>query len=158
MSVALSWCKEHFIKCNDRANLVKSWLPAQYDGPRSWLDQLVYDRALMLVCLVYAQCFMLVSDIRRRVEQRRRKSCSIKQSPRTNAKNYTRNRFGVYTRCKMICCKQEILTWTKTEKRLRHVCPFVLCKFRDAKFLVPRDKTNQATTPAMSNEDGNERS
>lgn len=47
--VALSWFKDHFIKCNDRAALVKTWLPAQYDGPKSWLDQLVYDRALVLV-------------------------------------------------------------------------------------------------------------
>ncbi|KAG6915940.1 hypothetical protein DXG01_009206 [Tephrocybe rancida] len=46
---ALSWFKEHFIKCNDRAALVKTWLPARYDGPKSWLDQLVYDRALVLV-------------------------------------------------------------------------------------------------------------
>lgn len=45
---ALLWFKEHFIKCNDRAALVKTWLPAQYDGPKSWLDQLVYDRALLL--------------------------------------------------------------------------------------------------------------
>lgn len=46
---ALSWFKDHFIKCNERAALVKTWLPAQYDGPKSWLDQLVYDRALLLV-------------------------------------------------------------------------------------------------------------
>ena len=46
---ALGWFKEHFIKCNDRAELVKTWLPATYDGPKAWLDQLVYDRALMLV-------------------------------------------------------------------------------------------------------------
>ncbi|TEB32743.1 other/ULK/ULK protein kinase [Coprinellus micaceus] len=45
---ALSWFKDHFIKCNDRAELVKTWLPAQYDGPKAWLDQMVYDRALML--------------------------------------------------------------------------------------------------------------
>ncbi|KAG2006923.1 CAMK/CAMKL/GIN4 protein kinase, variant 2 [Coprinopsis cinerea AmutBmut pab1-1] len=45
---AFSWFKDHFIKCNDRAELVKTWLPAQYDGPKAWLDQLVYDRALML--------------------------------------------------------------------------------------------------------------
>ncbi|KAH6903283.1 other/ULK/ULK protein kinase [Coprinopsis sp. MPI-PUGE-AT-0042] len=45
---AFVWFKEHFIKCNDRAELVKTWLPAQYDGPKAWLDQLVYDRALML--------------------------------------------------------------------------------------------------------------
>ncbi|KAL0945932.1 hypothetical protein HGRIS_012213 [Hohenbuehelia grisea] len=45
---ALTWFKEHFIKCNDRAALVRTWLPAQYDGPKTWLDQLVYDRALVL--------------------------------------------------------------------------------------------------------------
>ncbi|KAG7095997.1 hypothetical protein E1B28_006679 [Marasmius oreades] len=45
---ALRWFKEHFLKCNERAALVKTWLPAQYDGPKSWLDQLVYDRALLL--------------------------------------------------------------------------------------------------------------
>ncbi|KAF5325138.1 hypothetical protein D9619_009962 [Psilocybe cf. subviscida] len=45
---ALNWFREHFIKCNDRAALVKTWLPVTYDGPKSWLDQLVYDRALVL--------------------------------------------------------------------------------------------------------------
>ncbi|KAI0356963.1 Pkinase-domain-containing protein [Trametes cingulata] len=45
---ALAWFKEHFIKCHDRAALVKTWLPAQYTGPPTFLDQLVYDRALML--------------------------------------------------------------------------------------------------------------
>ena len=47
--VALSWYKDHFIKCHDRAALVKTWLPAQYEGPPTFLDQLVYDRALLLV-------------------------------------------------------------------------------------------------------------
>jgi serine/threonine-protein kinase ULK/ATG1 len=47
--IALNWFKEHFMKYNDRAALVKTWLPAQYDGPKAWLDQLVYDRALVLV-------------------------------------------------------------------------------------------------------------
>ncbi|RPD61722.1 kinase-like protein [Lentinus tigrinus ALCF2SS1-7] len=45
---ALSWFKDHFIKCHDRAALVKTWLPAQYTGPPTFLDQLVYDRALQL--------------------------------------------------------------------------------------------------------------
>ncbi|KAF7319635.1 Other ulk ulk protein kinase [Mycena chlorophos] len=45
---ALSWFTDQFQKCYDRATLVKSWLPATYDGPKSWLDQLVYDRALVL--------------------------------------------------------------------------------------------------------------
>jgi hypothetical protein len=46
---ALSWFKERFVKCSERAVLVKTWLPAQYDGPKIYLDQLVYDRALVLV-------------------------------------------------------------------------------------------------------------
>ncbi|KAF9042747.1 kinase-like protein [Hymenopellis radicata] len=45
---ALSWFKDHFLKCNERAMLVKTWLPAKYEGPRAFLDQLVYDRALVL--------------------------------------------------------------------------------------------------------------
>ncbi|KAF8208072.1 kinase-like domain-containing protein [Mycena galopus ATCC 62051] len=45
---AQTWFTGQFVKCYDRATLVKTWLPAQYDGPKSWLDQLVYDRALVL--------------------------------------------------------------------------------------------------------------
>ncbi|TFY79857.1 hypothetical protein EWM64_g4154 [Hericium alpestre] len=45
---ALSWFKDHFITCNDRAALVKTWLPAQYTGPSTWVDELVYNRALTL--------------------------------------------------------------------------------------------------------------
>jgi len=33
---------------------VKTWLPATYNGPKSWLDQLVYDRALLLVGVRYS--------------------------------------------------------------------------------------------------------
>ena len=48
---ALTWFSTHFLKCNDRVQLVRSWLPeTTIDGP-SWLGQLVYDRALQLVCL-----------------------------------------------------------------------------------------------------------
>lgn len=46
LHVALSWFKDHFIRCNDRAALVKTWLPAQYTGPSTWVDELVYNRAL----------------------------------------------------------------------------------------------------------------
>ncbi|KAI0062486.1 kinase-like protein [Artomyces pyxidatus] len=45
---ALGWFKEHFLKCNDRTALVKTWLPAQYTGPSTWVDELVYNRALTL--------------------------------------------------------------------------------------------------------------
>ena len=47
--LALSWFKNHYLKCSERATLVKTWLPAKYEGSRTWLDQLVYDRALVLV-------------------------------------------------------------------------------------------------------------
>jgi hypothetical protein len=46
---ALSWFKDHFLRCNDRTALVKTWLPAQYTGPSTWVDELVYNRALTLV-------------------------------------------------------------------------------------------------------------
>ena len=58
--LALTWFKEHFIKCHDRANLVKTWLPAKYTGPPTYLDQLVYDRALTLVG---ACSFVKVEDL-----------------------------------------------------------------------------------------------
>lgn len=45
---ALTWFSTHFVKCSDRARLVKTWLPeTAMEGP-SWLGQLVYDRALQL--------------------------------------------------------------------------------------------------------------
>jgi serine/threonine-protein kinase ULK/ATG1 len=46
---ALAWFKERFIKCNDRAALVKTWLPPHSEGPKRFTDQLVYERALALV-------------------------------------------------------------------------------------------------------------
>lgn len=45
---ALAWFKEHFMKCNDRASLVKTWLPSQYTGAPHYLDQMIYDHALAL--------------------------------------------------------------------------------------------------------------
>ncbi|KAL5520781.1 ATG1 [Sanghuangporus sanghuang] len=45
---ALTWFSTHFLKCNDRVQLVRTWLPeTTIEGP-SWLGQLVYDRALQL--------------------------------------------------------------------------------------------------------------
>ncbi|KAG2747780.1 hypothetical protein P692DRAFT_20668631, partial [Suillus brevipes Sb2] len=40
--------KERCIKCHERAALLKTLLSAQYDGPKAYLDQSVYDRALVL--------------------------------------------------------------------------------------------------------------
>ncbi|KAI0292215.1 kinase-like domain-containing protein [Multifurca ochricompacta] len=45
---ALGWFKDHFLRCHDRAALVKTWLPALYAGPTTWVDELVYNRALTL--------------------------------------------------------------------------------------------------------------
>lgn len=61
--VALNWFKEHFVKCNDRAELVRTWLPVTYDGPKSWLDQLVYDRALMLVRRLLTSALIWVNQV-----------------------------------------------------------------------------------------------
>jgi len=36
------------MKCNDRASLVKTWLPTQYTGAPHYLDQMIYDHALTL--------------------------------------------------------------------------------------------------------------
>ena len=80
-SLALNWFKDHFIKCNDRAALVKTWLPVTYDGPKTWLDQLVYDRALVLVSHQY---YFGRSDsniqltFQCRVEPQRERSCWIR--------------------------------------------------------------------------------
>lgn len=52
--VALTWFMEHFEKCSERAVMVKTWLPAQYTGPSTYVDELVYNRALTLVrCLLF---------------------------------------------------------------------------------------------------------
>ena len=56
---ALMWFKDHFVKCNDRAALVKTWLPSRQEATKSWLDQLVYDRALNLVRGEFYPCFPL---------------------------------------------------------------------------------------------------
>ena len=54
---ALIWFKDNFMKCNDRAALVKTWLPVEFEAEDcAWLDQLVYDRALQLVCIVPIRC------------------------------------------------------------------------------------------------------
>jgi len=58
---ALSWFKEHFFRCNDRTALVKTWLPAQYTGPTTWVDELVYNRALTLVHILFIPSFYLLS-------------------------------------------------------------------------------------------------
>jgi len=42
------WFKEHYVNCNARVELVKSWLPTQYAGPPHYLDQMIYDHALTL--------------------------------------------------------------------------------------------------------------
>ncbi|KLO06515.1 kinase-like protein [Schizopora paradoxa] len=45
---ALGWFTEHFMKCSDRATLVKTWLPDNSTNGPMWLGQLVYDRALQI--------------------------------------------------------------------------------------------------------------
>ncbi|KAN0094475.1 hypothetical protein V8E55_002762 [Tylopilus felleus] len=46
--VGAGFDEEQIIKYDNPAALVKTWLPVQYDGPKIYLDQLIYDRALIL--------------------------------------------------------------------------------------------------------------
>lgn len=49
------------MKCNDRASLVKTWLPSQYTGAPHYLDQMIYDHALSLVCSLFCLwCLKLI--------------------------------------------------------------------------------------------------
>jgi serine/threonine-protein kinase ULK/ATG1 len=47
------------MKCNDRASLVKTWLPSQYTGAPHYLDQMIYDHALSLVCYLFCFCCLM---------------------------------------------------------------------------------------------------
>ena len=63
--LALTWFKDQFIKSHDRAAQVKAWLPAQYAGPPTFIDQLVYDRALQLVSrlALILNCGLNIADL-----------------------------------------------------------------------------------------------
>jgi hypothetical protein len=118
------WFKDHFVKCNNRAAMVKTWLPAPQDGPKSWLDQLVYDRALTLVRTVIGyQCLLFTDEVSLcRVERLPAKNFWIKLRAPTNARNCTRNPSGASMLFKMICYKREIHSWTKIGRQLPPVC------------------------------------
>lgn len=115
VGIALSWFKDHFMKCNDRAALVKTWLPIQYDGPKSWLDQLVYDRALVLVGprLLYRQPTYAPAS---RAEQLLGRSSSTKRRAQTNARSCMKNPCGAFTHYKTTCCRRAIHSWMRIGK------------------------------------------
>ena len=121
--IALTWFKDHFLRCNDRAALVKTWLPAQYTGPSTWVDELVYNRALTLVRIPFlpspltsTDSFILSRNLR--AVQQRVKNCSISTSRPMNASAYMRSRCGVYMRCRTTCYRRAIRSWRRTVIRL----------------------------------------
>jgi serine/threonine-protein kinase ULK/ATG1 len=121
---ALSWFKDHFLRCNDRAALVKTWLPAQYTGPSTWVDELVYNRALTLVripSLSFHHFLHLTTDppfLRNlRVVQQRAKSYSISTSRPMSASAYTKSRCGVCMRYRTTCYRRAIRLWRRTVTR-----------------------------------------
>jgi serine/threonine-protein kinase ULK/ATG1 len=126
MYEALAWFKEHFIKCSERAALVKTWLPVQYDGPKIYLDQLVYDRALLLVCTLIRVLGCGRSYTMFRVVPQPGRSFSIKQQPQTNARSCTKNRSGVCIHCKTTS-RAKIPSWKKTEPLSLLVRPISVC-------------------------------
>ena len=117
---ALSWFKDHFLRCNDRTALVKTWLPAQYTGPSTWVDELVYNRALTLVNMPFflfaflgltAQ-FPFLRD--HRAVQQRARNYSISTSHPMSASVYTKSRCGVYMHCRTTCYRKATRLWRRT--------------------------------------------
>ena len=122
LHAALSWFKDHFLRCNDRTALVKTWLPAQYTGPTTWVDELVYNRALTLVHTLSIPSFYLLSLAGSlfatcRAVQRRARSFLTSTSRPMSASACTKNRSGVYTRCRTTCCRRAIRSWRRTARR-----------------------------------------
>lgn len=76
---ALSWFKDHFLRCNDRTALVKTWLPAQYTGPSTWVDELVYNRALTLVRMLFLRSLSLTSPINHPFSQPQSRTAARKE-------------------------------------------------------------------------------
>lgn len=157
---ALNWFKNHFVKCNQRAAMVKTWLPAPQDGPKSWLDQLVYDRALTLVrtivlCTLF---FCLHFFLSRRAERLPAKNSLIKLRAQMSVRNCTKNPFGVSMLSKTISYKRVTLSLTKIVPPSLSVCLSFYSVFPSKfshEFL--RDQTNEIASCAMPGSYGHER-
>ena len=121
--VALTWFKDQFIKCHDRAALVKTWLPAQYTGPPTFLDQLVYDRALSLVSpnVLTLTTQGDFTDDYDRVVQLRGRSYSTKHRRQKSASCCMRSPSGACTPCATIYCTPTTRSSKKTAARSLHV-------------------------------------
>ena len=122
LHAALSWFKDHFLRCNDRTALVKTWLPAQYTGPTTWVDELVYNRALTLVHTPSIPSFYFLSlpvspFSTCRAAQRRARSFLTSTSRPMSASACTKSRSGVYTRCRTTCFRRAIRSWRRTARR-----------------------------------------
>jgi hypothetical protein len=158
LGIALCWFKDHFMKCNDRAALVKTWLPIQYDGPKSWLDQLVYDRALVLVGprLLYRQPTYAPPF---RAEQLLGRSSSTKRRARTNARSYMKNPCGAFTHFKTTYCRREIHSWMRIGKQSVSVRCLASSPTRACFDNPPcyRDQTHETAVIAVSCPNGHER-
>jgi hypothetical protein len=162
--IALSWFKDHFLRCNDRAALVKTWLPAQYTGPSTWVDELVYNRALTLVRIPSLPSPSTSStdfpfSRNRRAVQQRVKNYSISTSRPMNASAYTRSRCGVYMRCRTTCYRRAIRSWRRIVRRL----PLVRTLLNNSDNLAEifsrdganRDQADKVASCAVSCADGN---
>ena len=90
------------MKCNDRASLVKTWLPTQYSGAPHYLDQMIYDHALTLVSSW--EWKFVTSDqrltFRFRAEVLQERNFWIKLRARTNVRSCTRSHYGACMRCR----------------------------------------------------------
>ena len=114
------------MKCNERAGLVKTWLPVQYEGPKAWLDQLVYDRALVLVGSFAVSLLRLNATLFSHA-LRHGKNFLIKYQVLMSVRSCTKRAYGASMPCRRTCYKPVIHSWRKTEKPLLLVRLFFLC-------------------------------
>lgn len=119
---ALTWFMEHFEKCSERAVMVKTWLPAQYMGPSTYVDELVYNRALTLVRFLSLSCLVhQANDVTCRVGQQQRRSCWTSTLRLMNVRHSTSSLCGACMRCRTTSCRRIIRSWRRIGRQSRPV-------------------------------------
>jgi hypothetical protein len=111
---ALTWFRQRFFHCSDRVALVKTWLPAQSDGPAAWLYPLVYERALMLVrsTLVHRRSYAHI--FAGRVVRPLERNCLTKRRLRMSVRSSMRSPCGASTHFRTTYFKQTIRSLKRT--------------------------------------------
>ena len=126
--LAMSWATEAFNRSMDRANTLKTWLPEGYKKQHMWIDRVIYDHALSLVCIhvpVSSQNTGLTHSIFSFVMLRPENSLlRISASVKRN----TKRRCGCFMRSRMMSFRQGIHTPNRIARQSPTVCFFILLR------------------------------